>query len=140
MIKLKFAFDVFQHNNQQPTTPLGHISKHVQIVHHHEHSFHAYIFKMKGCKNWWQISFWRIKFWDSSDSSSWAWKPNESMKTEYLHFWEWKHTIVQILDEHIIENSSFLHEEDITQWQNFWKSRWFLHDENFYSGSAAASF
>jgi hypothetical protein len=70
--------------NNQPT-PLGRISKHVQIVHHREHSCHAYIFKMKHCKNWWQISFWRIKLWDSSDSS-WAWKTNESMKTEYLHF------------------------------------------------------
>jgi hypothetical protein len=44
------------------------------------------------------------------------------MKTEYLHFEnESIHTMVQILDEHIIENSSFLHEEDIIQWQNFEK-------------------
>jgi len=38
------------------------------------------------------------------------------MKTEYLHF---ENESTQILDEHIIENSSFLHEEDIIQWQNF---------------------
>ncbi len=105
--------------NNQPT-PLGHISKHVQIVHHHEHSRHAYIFKMKTLQEL------MTNFILMNQIVGFIWFII-SMKNKQIHenwvptLWEWKHTIVQILVEHIIENSSFLHEEDIIQWQSFEK-------------------